>query len=104
MLPEELAPEEFCPAGGPDLSAACAGVAEITAQLEEEVQTGDPFTAQRGLQLVKELRRREAALGCAAYRQGMLDAAHLSRRLDKLLGTEEEQAPSIPALRAETER
>ena len=84
-------------------TAACAGVAEITAQLEEEVQTGDPFTAQRGLQLVKELRRREAALGCAAYRQGMLDAAHLSRRLDKLLGTEE-QAPSPPALRAETER
>ena len=76
------------PLDAPDLSAACKGVAEITAELDKELQSGDPFTAERGRQLVKALRLREAALGSAAYRQGMQDAARLSRRLDELLGAE----------------
>ena len=60
----------------------------MSAELEKELQSGDPFTAERGRQLVKALRLREAALGSAAYRQGMQDAARLSRRLDELLGAE----------------
>ena len=86
---EDLTAAGPCPPDAPDLSAACKGVAEITAELEKELQSGDPFTAERGRQLVKALRLREAALGSAARpftERGiaLLHAGSLSQALDTL--------------------
>ena len=37
---EDLTAAGPCPLDAPDLSAACKGVAEITAELEKELQSG----------------------------------------------------------------
>ena len=85
---EDLTAARPCPPDAADLSAACKGVARSLRSWKKSCSQAAPFIAERGRQLVKALRLREAALGSAAYRQGMQDAARLSRRLDELLGAE----------------